>query len=116
VREALKIGELANSTIVAGHKGVGRPITSIEVMEVPEVISWVTPGILVMTTFYSIRHDERKQVEIVRTLIDKEAAGIVIKLGRFVDSIPLDMIAIANEKDFPIIIIPKSVSYINVLT
>ncbi len=116
VREALQIGELANSTVVAGHGGVGRPITSIEVMEVPEVISWVTPGILVMTTFYSIRHDERKQVEIVRTLIDKEAAGIVIKLGRFVDSIPIEMIAIANEKGFPIIIIPKSVSYINVLT
>lgn len=116
VRGALQIGELANSTIVAGHGGVGRSITSIEVMEVPEVISWVTPGILVMTTFYSIRHDERKQVEIVRTLIDKEAAGIVIKLGRFVDSIPIDMIAIASEKNFPIIIIPKSVSYINVLT
>lgn len=116
VKEALQIGELANSTIVAGHEGVGRPITSIEVMEVPEVISWVTPGILVMTTFYSIRQDERKQVEIVRTLIDKEAAGIVIKLGRFVDSIPIDMIAIANERDFPIIIIPKNVSYINVLT
>ncbi|MEZ7173233.1 PucR family transcriptional regulator [Sporosarcina sp. OR05] len=116
VREAIKIGELANSTIVAGHGGVGRQITSIEVMEVPEVISWVTPGILVMTAFYSIRHDERKQVEIVQTLIDKEAAGIVIKLGRFVDSIPVDMIAIANEKDFPIIVIPKSVSYINVLT
>lgn len=116
VRAALQIGELTNSTIVAGHGGVGRSITSIEVMEVPEVISWVTPGILVMTTFYSIRHDERKQVEIVQTLIDKEAAGIVIKLGRFVDSIPIDMIAIANEMDFPIIIIPKSVSYINVLT
>nr|WP_269135943.1 PucR family transcriptional regulator [Sporosarcina cyprini] len=112
----MTIGELTKSSIVAGQGGISRKITTIEVMEVPEVVSWVTPGILVMTTFYSIQNDEQKQIEIVQTLMDVKAAGIVIKLGRFVDHIPQEMLQIANENDFPIIIIPKSVSYINVLT
>lgn len=115
IQDALAIGDLTKSTIVAGSDGMTRKITSIEVMEVPEVVSWVTSGILVMTTFYSIMNDEGKQIEIVQTLIDKKAAGIVIKLGRFVNALPDRMLAIANKEKFPIIIIPKDVSYINVL-
>lgn len=115
VHEALTIGDLTKSITIAGSEGITREITSIEVMEVPEVVSWVTSGILVMTTFYSIKNDKEKQIEIVQTLIDKNAAGIVIKLGRFVDELPEKMLAIANKENFPIIVIPKNVSYINVL-
>ena len=115
IQDALTIGDLTKSTIVAGSKGITRNITSIEVMEVPEVVNWVTAGILIMTTFYSIKDDEEKQIEIVQKLIDKQAAGIVIKLGRFVNELPEKMLGIANQENFPIIIIPKDVSYINVL-
>ncbi|ARD48621.1 PucR family transcriptional regulator [Sporosarcina sp. P33] len=115
IQDALAIGDLTKSKVVAGSTGMTRTITSIEVMEVPEVVSWVTPGILVMTAFYSIKNDKDKQIEIVQTLIEKNAAGIVIKLGRFVDALPEKMLAIADEADFPIIVIPKNVSYINVL-
>ena len=116
IKDALQIGDLTKGTVVAGHAGVNRKITSIEVMEVPEVIGWVTTGILVMTAFYSIRDDAEKQVEIVQTLINKKAAGIVIKLGRFIEEIPKHMLKVANENEFPIITIPKDISYINVLT
>lgn len=116
IKDALQIGDLAKGTIVAGQSGVNRKIVSIEVMEVPEVVSWVTPGLLIMTAFYSVKDNVEKQVEIVQVLIDKKAAGIVIKLGRFVEEIPEPMLAVAEKNGFPIITIPKEVSYINVLT
>lgn len=116
INDALSIGDLKNGTVIAGKEGIDRKILSIEVMEVPEVVSWVTPGILVMTVFYSIKDDPKKQTKIVQTLIDKGAAGIVIKLGRFVNYIPDEMVKLAHEHSFPIITLPKDVSYINVLT
>ncbi|MTW86252.1 hypothetical protein F3157_11370 [Virgibacillus dakarensis] len=116
VKDALLTGDLAEGTVIAGKEGLSRAIRSIEVMEVPEVGNWVTPGILVMTTFYSIKEEPLKQINIVQTLINKKAAGIVIKLGRFVDSIPEGILALANENAFPVITIPKYISYINVLT
>ncbi|WP_188455829.1 PucR family transcriptional regulator [Virgibacillus oceani] len=116
IEDALLIGDLTEGTVIAGDKGLSREIASIEVMEVPEVISWVTPGILVMTAFYSIKDDSDKQIEILQTLINKGAAGIVIKLGRFINSLPDSMIELANKNAFPIISIPKEVSYINILT
>ncbi|WP_404455372.1 PucR family transcriptional regulator [Virgibacillus necropolis] len=116
IKEALMIGDLKAGKVIAGNKGITREISSIEVMEVPEVLSWVTPGILVMTVFYSIKDDPNKQTNIVQTLIDKDASGIVIKLGRFINTIPDEMIELANKHAFPIITLPKNVSYINVLT
>lgn len=116
VEDALRIGELSKGSVIAGVEGTSRNIHSIEVMEVPEVVSWISKGILVMTAFYSIREDADKQIDVVKTLIEKEAAGIVVKLGRFVENLPDAMIALADEHSFPIIIIPKDISYINVLT
>ncbi|TWT03637.1 PucR family transcriptional regulator [Planomicrobium sp. CPCC 101079] len=116
VKDSLNIGELSKGTVVAGAEGINRKISSIEVMEVPEVISWISEGILVMTAFYSIRDEPEKQIEVVQTLINKEAAGIVVKLGRFVDELPEQIIELANQHAFPVIVIPKDISYINVLT
>lgn len=116
IQEALQIGDLSKGQIVAGIRGIDRTITSIEVMEVPELSHWVSPGLLVMTAFYSIRDDQERQIEILRTLINNEAAGIVIKLGRFIDLLPEPMLRIAEDCRFPIITIPKEISYISILT
>ncbi|WP_257347423.1 PucR family transcriptional regulator [Pseudalkalibacillus decolorationis] len=116
IADALTIGELSTGTVIAGRKGITREIVSIEVMEVPEVGSWITEGILMMTTFYSVKDDYKQQFEILKTLIEKDASGMVIKLGRFVKQIPKEMIELADANSFPIISIPKNVSYINVLT
>lgn len=116
VEDALKIGELAKGEVITGRKGLLRKIVSIEVMEVPEVGNWATEGILMLTSFYSVKDDFKKQYDILKTLIEKRAAGMVVKLGRFLDYLPEEMIALAEENSFPIISIPKNVSYINVLT
>ncbi len=116
VKDALKIGELASGKIVAGEKGIFRNVETVEVMEVPEVLNWATPGMLVLTTFYSIKDDPDKQIQVVKDLISIGAAGLVIKVGRFIDTLPEEMIAITNQHDFPIITLPKNISYINVLT
>ncbi|KIL49402.1 PucR family transcriptional regulator [Jeotgalibacillus soli] len=116
VADALNIGVLSTATVIAGINGLEREIKSIEVMEVPEVGSWATEGILMMTTFYSVKDDFNKQYEILKTLIEKKAAGMVIKLGRFIEQLPKEMIELAEQGSFPIISISKNVSYINVLS
>lgn len=116
VEKALRIGGLLRGQIVAGENGMNRDVTTIEVMEVPEVLSWATPGVLVLSAFYSIKDDTEKQVDIIKGLIDRDAAGIVIKLGRFIEVVPEIVKDIANTYKFPIITIPKSVTYNEVLT
>src|SRR5699024_3859852 len=116
VKDALWIGGDTKGWVVAGEKGLRRNISTIEVMEVPEVSSWATPWVLILTSFYSIKDASEKQVNIIQALIVREAAGIVIKLGRFIDEVPEAVKNVANTYQFPIITIPKDVVYNDVLT
>lgn len=115
VGETLLIGELQKGKLIAGHSGLHRKVNFVEVLEVPEVSSWITPGVLMMTTFYSTKDEPEMQIKVISDLIEKNAAGIVIKLGRFIEKLPKKVLELANEHDFPIISIPKDVSYIKIL-
>lgn len=116
VTAVLDVAKRFDGEIIAGESGLSREIYSIEVMEVPEVTDWATAGVLVITTFYPVKDDLDKQNQIVEVLINKEAAGIVVKLGRFIESLPKGMIQLAEAHDFPIIIVPKNVTYFDFLT
>lgn len=115
VKDALMIGELRKGKVIAGHTGLQREVTFVEVLEVPDVYGWITSGVLMMTTFYSIKDEPEKQFKVIRDLIERNAAGLVVKLGRFIDQLPEEALELANRHNFPIISIPKEVSYIRVL-
>ncbi len=53
VREALTIAEpLRRAKVVAGEQGLDNVIQSVNVMEVPNILDWVHPGELLVTTRY----------------------------------------------------------------
>lgn len=52
VRDALRMEPLCRARLVAGEDGLDREITSVNVMEVPDIVNWVKPGALLLTTAY----------------------------------------------------------------
>ncbi|GAA0361350.1 PucR family transcriptional regulator [Bacillus horti] len=116
ISDVLEVSKELNTQLVTGHRSLLRPVLTIEVMEVPEVENWVTQGVLVITSFYSVRKQPDEQYRIVKALIHKKAAGIIVKLGKFVSRLSDEIIAVAQQHDFPIIILPRDVPYISVLT
>ncbi|RKJ12606.1 hypothetical protein D7X33_48950, partial [Butyricicoccus sp. 1XD8-22] len=116
VWDVLEIAQALDGSLSAGYKGLKQEVRFIEVMEVPEVEAWATEGLLVITTFYAVKDDPERQLDIISALIDKKAAGLVIKVGRFVEKLPDELIELADKHDFPIIAIPKWVAYIDLLT
>lgn len=116
VRKVLEVARTMDGSQLAGKGGLERKVRFIEVMEVPEVESWATEGVLVITNFYSVKDDDNQQVAIIQALIKKKAAGMIIKLGRFVEHLPPELIELADKNKFPIITIPKDVAYIDLLT
>ncbi len=116
VWDVLEVVQALDGSLSAGHQGLEQEVRFIEVMEVPEVEEWATEGLLVITNFYSVKDNPEKWLDIISGLIEKKAAGIVIKVGRFVEKLPNELIELADRHDFPIITIPKWVAYIDLLT
>lgn len=111
LRDILNVDLMAGAELIAGEKGMDNVITSVNVMEVPDIVDWVRSGEFLLTTAYSISND----IEAFNTLLpifsQKGVCGMGIKTKRYIDELPESVIETANRLAFPIIKIPASVSY-----
>ncbi len=111
LRDILNVDLLAGAEVIAGESGMGNVITSVNVMEVPDIVDWVRPGELLLTTAYSLSNN----IEAFNTLLpifsQKGVCGMGIKTKRYINELPESVIETANRLAFPIIKIPPNVSY-----
>jgi PucR family transcriptional regulator, purine catabolism regulatory protein len=115
VREALALPALASGRLVAGERGLDRRITSVNMMEVPDIGGYVRPGELLVTTAYPLRGDARALDELVRMLAARQLAGLAIKPRRYIDEMPGAMVAVADRLGFPVIELPDGASFNDIL-
>src|SRR3954452_12247546 len=88
VREVLAAPSLAGARVLAGADGLDRMVSRLNVMEVPDILPWVKPDELLLTTAYPLRDDPERLVDLVESLDAHGLAGMGIKLHRYVDALP----------------------------
>ena len=113
--ELLQTPSLSNAKVVAGAAGLSRLVARLNVMEVPDIQSWVKPDELLLTTGYPLREHPQTTSSLIEDLDARGLAGIAIKIGRYLDGIPLDMLAQADRLAFPIIELPDQVGFDDIL-
>jgi len=115
VREVLGASSLAGARVLAGAQGLDRVVQRLNVMEVPDILPWVKPHELLLTTGYPLRHNPDALVDLVAELDDRGLAALAIKLHRYLDEVPPSMLAEADRRGFPIIEFPAGVGFDDVL-
>lgn len=115
VREALQIPVLKNANLVAGEAGLDRIITSVNFMEVPEIIKYVKKGEFLVTTTYPIKDNITAQQTLIPNLEKSGVAALAIKPVFYNNKVPDIMIELANKLNFPIIELPKDASFNEIL-
>ena len=111
VAELLKVPTLARARVVGGHAGLRRPVRGVNVMEVPDILDWVKPDELLLTTAYPLRDDPVALDALIPRLAERGLAGIALKPGRYIKAIPPSMIEAADQLAFPLIELPPEASF-----
>ncbi len=111
LRDILNVDLLAGAEVIAGESGMGNVITSVNVMEVPDIVDWVRPGELLLTTAYSLSNNIEAFNTLLPIFAKKGVCGMGIKTKRYINELPESVIETANKLAFPIIKIPPDVSY-----
>src|SRR5437762_6488076 len=111
VHEVLGAATLAGARVLAGGSGLDRVVERLNVMEVPDILPWVKPHELLLTTGYPLRHDPDALVDLVAELDARGLAAIAIKLHRYLDALPPQMLAEADWRGFPILEVPDGVGF-----
>ena len=115
VREVLTLPALRGNFVVAGADGLDRAVTGVNVMEVPDIESFVKPGELLITTAYPLREHPEDLAVLVRTLATLGLAALAVKTGRYLERLPDDALAAANELGLPIVLLAEDTSFIDVI-
>ena len=117
VADLLKLPSLRNARLAAGAGGLGKPVSSISVLEyaVPNVrqdelfrnIEFYGSEI-VITGFMNIPRDVAAQCVNIRRLAAAGEVGLILfYVGLFMPRVDPALIALADELDFPLIVMPE---------
>lgn len=116
VEHVLRMKGLHNAQVLGGKAGLSNVIRGITIMEAPDIADWLKGGEMLLTSLYPIlNYTEEEQRVFIQRLADKGVSALMIKNHRFVKNIP-DVIVKTGEKTaLPIIQIPESIPYVDVL-
>lgn len=115
IRDILTLEKVSESKLLAGVSGCYRSVTSVNIMDAPDIIDWIQQNELVITSGYFLRDSIIFQEKFIQELYDKGCAGLGIKLKRYVDIVPDEVIDLANKLEFPIIELPYDYSLSEIL-
>ncbi len=113
-REVISLRSLAKIKIVAGQSGLERVVRWVHFIDLPDVIPWVQGGELLFITGIGLNGDIQKLADVVRGIIAKNLAGLVISVGPYIKEIPAEVISLADEARFPVFELPWDVKLVEV--
>src|SRR5690242_7697332 len=116
LEKLLILDTLKGARVLGGSAGMTQRVTKVNVIEVPDIIEWVSEGELLITTAYSIKDNINILFELIPKLKSKGVVGLGIKVGRYIQELPKHIIDLADELDFPIIEVPFCVSHTDVIS
>ncbi|WP_177304807.1 PucR family transcriptional regulator [Salisediminibacterium selenitireducens] len=101
---------LKGATAVAGEKGLMNQVTSVTMMDAPDIADFVKQDQLLLTTGYHLQNNPDLLMSIVIRMTEEGCAGLGLKVNRFLDHIPPSVIDVANEGGLPVIALPDEPS------
>jgi purine catabolism regulator len=113
-REIMTLNTLTKCELAAGNNGLDHLVRWVHFIDLPEVLPWVQGGELLIITGIGQNGDPDKLVELVRGIIKKKLAGIIINIGPYIQEIPAEVIAIAEAANFPVFTLPWEVKLVEV--
>lgn len=115
VKDLLEIKAIDGLKIVAGDKGIHNEISIVNIIENPDAFDWLSPNELLLSTGYIFKDNEELQNKIIKELSEINCAGLVVKMKRYFDKLPQNMIDEANKHGLPLLELPMGYTLSNVI-
>ncbi len=112
VKDIFRYGN-SNMKLIAGEKGLEKEIKVVSLFDSPDFHQALDGGEFLITTCYIIKDNPLVLKEYIKKMHDKGVVALGIKL-KYINSVPPGVIEVAESLDFPLIIIPIDMKFIDV--
>lgn len=101
-----------NIYLMAGREGLNKKVSQVTVMEVEDFVNFeIAENLLILTTFSFSKADESKMVKVMEKLVTKPISGVIVKLNRYIKSLPYELLNIAAKNNLPLFIIDNDILF-----
>jgi len=111
LREILDWEILSGHTVIAGTGSLAVDVRSVTVIDAPDAVNWVKPHEFVVTSTYPVQQSPDALVVLIEQLAARNAAGLGVKLTRYLREFPDNAYRRAEELGFPIISLPGPLAW-----
>ncbi|CAM4214606.1 PucR family transcriptional regulator [Listeria booriae] len=108
--ELLLTPRFSNIEVINEAANLDNVVDTIEISETPDVVAYLPKNTFLLTTAMAFQNDPEALCKLIEDLHRLPAAGLGIKLGRFIDKLDPMVIETANRLGFPILRIPLTVT------
>jgi len=91
---------------VAGFTGFDRELTAFSIVDSPEILAWLRGGEFVVDSGFVIKHNPYLLHSFIASLENKGCAAYGMKLHRYYDAVPEELIDQGNRYNFPVFALP----------
>lgn len=115
VKDIVERPLFTDAKVVAGKNGMDRKVKWTHVLEIPYFDDTIFQGgELILSTGFGFEWKDSSNTSFLLNLIELKASCLCVELGHYFKEIPEDMIEMANEYDFPIIIFRELVNFVEI--
>lgn len=100
--------------VIAGHGGLDRQFQGFAFMDAPDAFKWMRRREFVITSGYALSKDTESIEQHMKNPRFREMAAFALKL-RYVKEVPQNYIDYFNQYQIPLIIIPDSVAWMEMM-
>ncbi|MDR1573878.1 MAG: PucR family transcriptional regulator ligand-binding domain-containing protein [Clostridiales Family XIII bacterium] len=104
--ELLQYDILKELVVLGGMRGIDQQAANVSTLENPEMVKWMKPGEILLTTGYLFREDTALGVKLLRDLSKLGCNALGIKVKRYLEEIPKELIEESDRLNFPLFEIP----------
>ncbi|MEN6291262.1 MAG: PucR family transcriptional regulator ligand-binding domain-containing protein, partial [Methanobacterium sp.] len=111
LKNIIEIYPFTLGKLLTNEDYIEKEITSVNIIEVPTVAKWMKGGELLFSSGYAFQGNLDIASQIILDLAEKQVAALVIKPGIYLNSVPQQLIDLADSVHLPIIQIPEDMPY-----
>ncbi len=100
--------------MVAGHNGLNRRVRWVHILEVSEFDTLINGEEMILATGIHFQSSSASPARYLEKLIRLNASCLCLELGYYFHTIPDDLIQIANRHDFPLIVFPNDIRFVDI--
>jgi sugar diacid utilization regulator len=108
--QLLGMPELKDLKLVAGSNGTYKTVRWVHVVETPDLLKYVQSDELIILTGMGVSNNLSDFVELIEGLIEKNAVGLILNVGKYFERVPDEIKRIADENEFAILELPWEIS------